>query len=214
MKIDKNIYDYCAQYSQPDENILSELIDYTYREKEAPNMISGNMVGNLLCILAKSIAAKKILDVGMFTGYSALSMALATKDDAIITCLDKNEETSKKAKFFFKKAKIDNKINLILAPALETLNKLVDEKQDFDLIFIDADKENYIKYYELAFQLITQKGLILIDNVLWKGEVVDINKNDRMTKIIRDFNSHIKNDKRIEKVILPIGDGVTVCWKL
>ena len=124
------------------------------------------------------------------------------------------KKRQKKLNFFFKKAKIDNKINLILAPALETLNKLVDENQDFDLIFIDADKENYIKYYELAFQLITQKGLILIDNVLWKGEVVDINKNDRMTKIIRDFNSHIKNDKRVEKVILPIGDGVTVCWKL
>jgi predicted O-methyltransferase YrrM len=109
---------------------------------------------------------------------------------------------------------MNSKINLIIAPALETLNNLVNKKKLFDLIFIDADKENYIKYYELAFRLITNKGLILIDNVLWKGDVIDDNKKDGMIKIIKEFNSHIKNDQRIEKVILPIGDGVTVCRKI
>ena len=88
------------------------------------------------------------------------------------------------------------------------------KKKNFDLIFIDADKENYIKYYDLAFKLISSNGLILIDNVLWKGDVIDENKNDTMTNIIRDFNTHIKNDDKIEKTILPIGDGVTICRKL
>jgi len=165
-------------------------------------------------LLIKINNAKKILEVGTFTGYSALSMALAIKDDGLVTCLDKNIQTSEKAKYFFNKAKMDNKINLIIAPALETLNNLVNEKKLFDLIFIDADKENYIKYYELAFRLITNKGLILIDNVLWKGDVIDDNKKDGMIKIIKEFNSHIKNDQRIEKIILPIGDGVTVCRKI
>ena len=214
IKIDENLESYISNNSYELHPVQKEIIKYNNSLGDIKrNQISVTQA-YFMQLIIKINNIKKILEVGTFTGYSALSMALATNDDAIITCLDTNEETSKKAIFFFKKAKIDNKINLILAPALETLNKLVDEKQDFDLIFIDADKENYIKYYELAFQLITQKGLILIDNVLWKGEVVDINKNDRMTKIIRDFNSHIKNDKRVEKVILPIGDGVTVCWKL
>ncbi len=141
-------------------------------------------------------------------------MTLATKEGGLVTCLDNNEKTSEKAKYFFNKAKMNSKINLIIAPALETLNNLVNEKKFFDLIFIDADKENYIKYYELAFRLITNEGLILIDNVLWKGDVIDDNKKDGMINIIKEFNSHIKNDQRIEKIILPIGDGITICRKI
>ena len=140
-------------------------------------------------------------------------MALAL-GDGFITCLDKNLKTSEVAINFFKKANVDKKINLIVGEAIVSLINLLNENKKFDLIFIDADKENYIKYYDLCFNLISNKGLILIDNVLWKGEVIDKNKNDRMTNIIRDFNTYIKNDDRIEKTILPIGDGLTICRKI
>ena len=157
---------------------------------------------------------KNILEVGTFTGYSALSMGLAIPKDGNITCLDINKETSESARIFFKKANLDKKIKIILAPAAKTLSKLKDEKKTFDMIFIDADKENYINYYNLSLELVKNNGFILIDNVLWKGDVADSNKNDRLTNIIREFNSFIKKDDRVEKTILPLGDGVTVCRKI
>ena len=156
---------------------------------------------------------KNILEIGTFTGYSALSMGLVLPKDGKITCLDINKETSQIAKNFFKKANLDNKIKITLGPAMDNLTKLRKEKIKFDMIFIDADKENYKNYYNLALELIPNNGFILIDNVLWKGEVADPSKNDQLTKIIREFNSFIKKDDRVEKTILPLGDGMTICRK-
>jgi predicted O-methyltransferase YrrM len=212
--IDENLENYISKNSYDLHPIQKEIIEHNNSLGDIKRMQISVTQAYFMQLLIKINNAKKILEVGTFTGYSALSMALAIKDDGLVTCLDKNIQTSEKAKYFFNKAKMDNKINLIIAPALETLNNLVNEKKLFDLIFIDADKENYIKYYELAFRLVTNKGLILIDNVLWKGDVIDDNKKDGMINIIKEFNSHIKNDQRIEKVILPIGDGVTVCRKI
>jgi len=212
--IDENLENYISKNSYDLHPIQKEIIEHNNSLGDIKRMQISVTQAYFMQLLIKIINAKKILEVGTFTGYSALSMALAIKDDGLVTCLDKNIQTSEKAKYFFNKAKMDNKINLIIAPALETLNNLVNEKKLFDLIFIDADKENYIKYYELAFRLVTRKGLILIDNVLWKGDVIDDNKKDGMINIIKEFNSHIKNDQRIEKVILPISDGVTVCRKI
>ena len=157
---------------------------------------------------------KNILEVGTFTGYSALYMGLAIPKDGNITCLDINKETSESARIFFKKANLDKKIKIILAPAAKTLSKLKDEKKTFDMIFIDADKENYINYYNLSLELVKNNGFIFIDNVLWKGDVADPQKNERLTNIIREFNSFIKKDDRVEKTILPLGDGVTICRKI
>ena len=157
---------------------------------------------------------KNILEVGTFTGYSALSMGLAIPKDGNITCLDINKETSESARIFFKKANLDKKIKIILAPAAKTLSKLKDEKKTFDMIFIDADKENYINYYNSSLELVKNNGFIFIDNVLWKGDVADPQKNERLTNIIREFNSFIKKDDRVEKTILPLGDGVTICRKI
>jgi predicted O-methyltransferase YrrM len=167
-----------------------------------------------LQLLIKSNDIKNILEIGTFTGYSALSMALATTTEGNVICLDINKETSEKAESFFKKANLENKIKVILGPALDTLGRLKEEKKIFDLVFIDADKENYKEYYDLSMNLIKKKGFILIDNVLWHGDVADPVKNDRFTNIIREFNSLIKNDDRVEKTILPLGDGVTVCRKI
>ena len=157
---------------------------------------------------------KNILEVGTFTGYSALSMGLSIPKDGRIICLDINKETSEVAKTFFKKAKLDKKIQIILGSATNTLKKLKDDKKMFDMIFIDADKENYKTYYNLSLDLIKRNGFILIDNVLWHGNVADLNKIDRLTSIIREFNSFIKKDNRVEKTILPLGDGVTICRKI
>jgi len=165
-------------------------------------------------LFIKTNNIKNILEIGTFTGYSALSMGLAIPKDGNITCLDINKETSEAAKNFFKKANLDKKVKIILGPAMNTLKKLKDDKKIFDMIFIDADKENYKNYYNLSLELVKNNGFILIDNVLWKGDVTDPNKNDRLTNIIREFNSFIKKDDRVEKTILPLGDGVTVCRKI
>ena len=139
-------------------------------------------------------------------------MALALPDEGSIVALDKNEETNKIARNFFKKANQDNKIKTIIKPALESLMSIKNQK--FDLIFIDADKMNYKKYYEISLDLLNKEGLLIIDNVLWHGEVVNKDVNDKFTKSIRDLNTFISKDKRIEKVMVPFGDGMTICRKL
>ena len=213
IKIDEAIEDYISNNSYELHPVQKEIINHNKNLGDIKRMQISITQGYFMQLLIKINNLKQILEIGTFTGYSALSMALAN-EDAFITCLDKNEKTSQVAINFFNKAKVEKKINLIVGEAIESLNNLINENKKFDLVFIDADKENYINYYNLCFKLISNNGLILIDNVLWKGDVKDKNKNDKMTNIIREFNSYIKNDNRIEKTILPIGDGVTICRKV
>ena len=213
IKIDEALENYISKNSYELHPVQKEIINHNNNLGDIKRMQISVTQAYFMQLLIKINKVKQILEIGTFTGYSALSMALAI-DDGFITCLDKNEKTSEVANNFFKKANVEKKINLIVGTAIDSLNNLINENKNFDLIFIDADKENYIKYYDLAFKLISSNGLILIDNVLWKGDVIDENKNDTMTNIIRDFNTHIKNDDKIEKTILPIGDGVTICRKL
>jgi caffeoyl-CoA O-methyltransferase len=167
-----------------------------------------------LKLIIKISNSKKILEVGTFTGLSALSMALALPNDGSIIALDKNTETNKIAINFFKKANQEKKIKTIIKLALESIEELKKENSVFDIVFIDADKDNYRKYYDSTLELTKKNGLIIIDNVLWHGEVADKNNNKKYTNIIRDFNEHVKNDRRTEQVIIPLGDGFTVCRKL
>ena len=141
-------------------------------------------------------------------------MSLSLPSDGKLVTLDKDIERNKIACNFFKKAKQESKIMTIIGPALESISNLKKEKQKFDLVFIDADKENYKNYYNQSLDLIEKNGLIIVDNVLWHGEVVDVKKQDNLTTIIRDFNSYINQDKRTENIIIPVGDGLTVCRKL
>ena len=141
-------------------------------------------------------------------------MSLALPDEGSITTLDKNLETNKVALDFFNKANQNKKIKTIVKPALDSLNDIKKKNIFFDIAFIDADKTNYTNYYESVIQLIKKDGLIIIDNVLWHGEVADENNNEKFTNIIREFNTYVKNDNRVEQIILPIGDGLTVCRKL
>ena len=214
IKIDESLEKYISDNSYDLHPVQKEIIEYNNSLGEIKKMQISVTQAYFMQLMIKITNVKKILEIGTFTGYSALSMALAMDADGLITCLDKNKETSDTANNFFKKANVSNKIDLLIGSAVENLNILIKQNKSFDLIFIDADKENYIKYYDLAYQLLSTNGLILIDNVLWKGEIINNNKNDKITNIIKDFNKYIKNDNRIDKTILPIGDGVTICRKL
>ena len=214
LTVNKKIEEYINNNSIKLHPVQKEIIVHNEGLGDIKRMQISISQCHFLHLLIKSSKIKKILEIGTFTGLSTLSMSLALPDDGSVIALDKNQETSNIAVNFFKKATQDNKIKLIIAPALESLKNLNDNKKKFDLIFIDADKENYKNYLNHSVDLIEKDGLILIDNVLWHGEVVDDNKQDKLTVCIREFNSYVNNDKRVENLIIPIGDGLTVCRKL
>ena len=214
LTVNKEIEEYINNNSIELHPVQKEIITYNEELGDIKRMQISISQCHFLYLLIKSSKIKKILEIGTFTGLSTLSMSLALPEDGSVIALDKNQETSKTAVNFFKKADQENKIKLIIAPALESLNNLNEQKQKFDLVFIDADKENYINYFNHSVDLIDKDGLILIDNVLWHGEVVDNNKQDRLTVSIREFNNYVNEDKRVENLIIPIGDGLTVCRKL
>ena len=164
---------------------------------------------HFLHLIIKISNIKNVLEIGTFTGLSALSIALALPDDGKLTALDKDKETNKIAVSFFKKANQDKKIQTIVKPALDSLDEL--KKQKYDMVFIDADKLNYKQYYEKSLKLIKKGGLIIIDNVLWHGEVADEDNMDKFTLNIRELNEHVSTDERVEQIIIPLGDGMTVC---
>ena len=207
-----NLEKYIIDHSDDLTEIQKEILDYNSSLGEQKKLQISISQAQFLQTLIKISNIKKVLEIGSFTGFSALSMALALPKDGSLISLDKNSEFSKKAKTFYDKAN-ENKIKQIIKPALESLKILENSKQKFDLIFIDADKENYLNYYEKCIKMIDQNGLIIVDNVLWHGEVADKSKNDKFTNIIRDFNNHIKKDERVKKNIIPVGDGLTICIK-
>ena len=171
--------------------------------------------GQFMAILTKLIGAKKVLEIGVFTGYSSLSVALALPDDGKLIACDVNESWTSIARRYWQQAKVDHKIDLRLAPAVETLAGLVatGEGSTFDMVFIDADKENYAAYYESSLTLLRQGGLMLIDNVLWHGRVVDAADNERSVIAIRQLNAMVRDDDRVDISLVPIGDGITLARK-
>ena len=207
-----NLEKYIIDHSETLSDVQNEIIQHNISLGDQQRLQISISQAQFLQTLIKVSNVKKILEIGSFTGFSALSMAMALPTDGILISLDKNPKFSNKAKYFYDKAK-EKKIKQIIKPAIESLKELKDTKKLFDLIFIDADKENYLNYYESCMDLIDKKGLIVIDNVLWHGEVADDTNNDKFTNIIRDFNNHVKQDKRITKNIVPIGDGLTICIK-
>ena len=207
-----NLEKYIIDHSEYLTDIQKEILDYNLSLGDQKKLQISISQAQFLQTLIKISDIKKVLEIGSFTGFSALSMALSLPEDGFLISLDKNTEFSKKAKTFYDKANA-NKITQIIKPAIESLKDLENSKRKFDLVFIDADKENYVNYYEKSIELIDKNGLIIIDNVLWHGEVADKSKNDKFTKIIKDFNKHIKDDNRVTKNILPIGDGLTICIK-
>ena len=214
LDINNKIHNYIQDLSKTLHPVQSEIISYNESLGDIKRMQIAVSQCHFLELIIKISKAKKILEIGTFTGLSTLSMSLGLPDDGSLIALDKNAETNSKAQSFFKKANQDKKIKTIVKPALETLEEFKKDNLIFDIIFIDADKNNYINYYDKVIQMTKSGGLIIIDNVLWHGEVADAENNEKFTKIIRDFNTYVKNDKRTEQVILPLGDGLTICSKL
>ena len=214
LDINIKIQNYIQDLSKELHPVQSEIISYNETLGNIKRMQIAVSQCHFLELITKISNAKKILEIGTFTGLSTLSMALGLPDDGNLITLDKNIETNLKAQSFFKKANQDNKIKTIVKPALETLEEFTNDNLIFDIIFIDADKNNYKNYYNKVIQMTKQGGLIIIDNVLWHGEVADEENNKKFTNIIRDFNTYVKNDKRTEQIILPLGDGLTICSKL
>ena len=214
LEITAALEEYIEKFSYSLHPIQKEIITYNKSLGDVKRMQIAISQCYFLELLIKVSNSKKILEVGTFTGLSALSMSLALPDDGQLIALDKNIETNKIATDFFKKANQDKKIRTIVKPALETLEELKNDNLMFDIIFIDADKENYKNYYDKVLQMTKLHGLIIIDNVLWHGEVADKENNGKFTKIIRDFNTYVNDDKRTKQIILPLGDGLTICSKL
>ena len=209
LEITEKLQNYINNFGLTLNPIQQEIINYNNTLGEIKRMQINPSQCYFLHLIIKISNIKNVLEIGTFTGLSALSIALALPNDGKLIALDKNEETNKIALSYFKKANQDHKIKTIIKPALESLDEL--ENNKFDMIFIDADKLNYKEYYERSLKLIDKGGLIIIDNVLWHGEVADEDNRDKFTVYIREFNAHVSNDKRVEQIIVPLGDGMTVC---
>ena len=209
IRITEKLEKYINNFSLQLNPIQQEIIDYNNTLGDVKRMQVATSQCHFLHLIIKTSNIKNVLEIGTFTGLSALSIALALPDDGKLTALDKDKETNKMAVNFFKKAKQDNKIQTIVKPALDSLEELKNQK--FDMVFIDADKMNYKEYYERSLSLLNKGGLVIVDNVLWHGEVADVDHLDKFTVNIRDFNTYVANDKRVEQIIVPLGDGMTVC---
>ena len=209
LKINDKLQQYIDNFSLKLNPIQQEIIDHNNTLGDIKRMQVATSQCHFLHLIIKTSNIKNVLEIGTFTGLSALSISLALPNDGKLIALDKNEETNKVALNFFKKANQDHKIETKIKPALESLNELKNTK--FDMVFIDADKMNYKEYYERSLKLVDKGGLIIIDNVLWHGEVADKDNLDKYTVNIREFNSYVSNDKRVEQIIVPLGDGMTVC---
>ncbi len=214
LALTKEIENYISNHSLELTTVQKEIISYNNSLGDIKRMQISISQCHFLHLIIKIANIKKILEIGTFTGLSGLTMSLSLPSDGELITLDKNKERNKIASSFFKKAKQENKIKGIIGLALESINDLKEKGKKFDLVFIDADKENYKNYYNQSLDLIEKNGLIVVDNVLWRGEVVDVKKKDKLTSVIREFNTYVNRDKRTENLIIPVGDGLTVCRKL
>ena len=209
LEITEKLKNYINDFGLKLHPVQQEIIDHNNSLGDIKRMQIDPSQCFFLHLIIKISNIKNVLEIGTFTGLSALSISLALPDGGKLIALDKNEEINKVAKSFFKKANQDHKIKTIIKPALESLEELKNDK--FDMVFIDADKMNYKIYYEKSLKLINKNGLIIIDNVLWHGEVADKKNLDKYTVNIREFNAYVSKDNRVEQIIIPLGDGMTVC---
>ena len=209
------VQEYAERFSSPEDALLKEIADFTYKNHPESQMLSGHLQGKFLEMASTMIRPRRILEIGTFTGYSALWVAQGLPADGRIIACDVSEEYTAVAKRYWKEAGVDQKIDLRLRPALETLDALIKEGQSgtFDFAFIDADKTNYQNYYERCLQLLRAGGVIAIDNTIWSGKVADRNANDEDTVAIRQLNQELHRDERVSLSMLTVGDGLTLAMK-
>jgi len=212
IQIDQNLIDYIFSHSKNLHPIQKKLLKYNESLGHIKRLQISILQANFIQFLININNYKSCLEIGTFTGYSTLSMALALPTDGYVYAIDKDKKTNEIAVKFFKEAKVNDKIKTEVNNGIEAIKLLTKNKKKFDLILIDADKESYIDYFNRSLKLLKKNGLILIDNTLWKGEVSNLKATDKLTMKLKQFNNHVKKTK-INKYILPIGDGFTVCWK-
>ncbi|MFB8789637.1 MAG: class I SAM-dependent methyltransferase [Potamolinea sp.] len=212
--LDERLYDYLLSVSLREPEILRQLREETANHPMGRMQIAPDQ-GQFMALLVQLIGAKKVLEIGVFTGYSSLVVALSLPSDGKIIACDISAEDTNIARRYWEKAGVADKIELRLAPALQTLDELIAsvEINSFDFVFIDADKRNYPEYYERALQLVRIGGLIAIDNVLWSGKVADPQVEDNQTQAIRNFNEKLHQDERVTLSLVPIADGLTLALK-
>ena len=206
--LDAELNLYIENHSEKEPEILADLNRRTYIEVLNPRMLAGHLQGRVLSMLTHMIKPKRVLEIGTYTGYSALCLAEGLSSEGKIITIDKNEELETLQNKYFEKSVFRNKITQFVGNAIEII-PTIDEK--FDLVFIDADKSNYINYFHLIIDKMNSGGIILSDNVLWSGKVVEkLDPKDQDTKALLEYNSLLNSDKRIETVLLPIRDGLTI----
>ena len=209
--VNNKIEDYIRKNSSKEPEILKDLNKETYLKVLNPRMLSGHIQGRFLSIITKLIKPKKILEIGTYTGYSAICMAEGLVENGIIHTIDINEELVSIQNKYFKKSKCNNSITQHVGDARNIIKNI---NEEFDVVFLDADKENYIEYYELVIEKVKKGGLIIADNVLWTGKVVEPDKDDdELTQYLIDFNKMINEDDRVENIILPLRDGLNIILK-
>ena len=206
----QNIQKYISDNSQSESSILKELNRYTNSKVILPRMLSGHVQGRFLSMISKLVNPEIIVEVGAYTGYSCLCLAEGLKKNGKIITIEKDEEFASIAKKFFERSKYKEKISLVIEDATKAIENI---SEKIDLAFIDADKVNYTKYYDMLFPKLKIGGLILVDNVLWSGKVTE-EVIDNETQSIKNFNTKVKNDERVENLIVGIRDGIMVCQKI
>ena len=209
--ITKELSDYCESNTSPETDILAQLNRETHLKVVSPRMLSGHLQGRFLSFISKLQQPKLILEIGTYTGYSALCLAEGLAENGKLISIDVNEETSAFAKLFIEKTEYENKIDLVLADAKDYIPTI---KESIDLVFIDADKKNYINYYHLVIDKLNKGGLIIADNVLWSGKItMPESTMDKETIALHQFNQFVQQDNRVENMLLPIRDGLMVVRK-
>jgi caffeoyl-CoA O-methyltransferase len=207
--VDPTVEQYAEEHSSPEQELFQRLAAETREKSSAPQMMVGLLEGRFLGLLVRTLRARRVLELGTFTGYSSISMALALPPDGrVITC-DVNEETTEIARRYAEEAGVADRIDYRLGPALETIEGLEGE---FDLVFIDADKPNYVNYYEATLPRLARGGLMVLDNTLWSGRVADPAEKDENVEAIRSINKRVLDDPRVDNVLLTVRDGMNLVW--
>ena len=209
MPHDDRALEYAREHSSTTSPLLREVTEATHRELELPQMLSGVLDGGLLMALVHATGARLVLEIGTFSGYSSLAMASALAPDGRVVTCEIDEKAAAMARRHFDASPLGGRIDLRLGPALDTLGTL---EGPFDLVFIDADKTGYLGYYEAVLPKLAAHGVIVVDNTLWGGRVLDPSEDSESTQAIRAFNDHVLADARTDCVLLPVGDGMTVIW--
>lgn len=202
---------YVEDHSEPESDLLQKINRETHLHVLKPRMLSGHLQGRVLSMISHMIQPKRILEIGTYTGYAALCMAEGLQLDGRLVTVDSNEELSHRTKAYFNQSNYSNQIEMKVGEAKAIIPTL---EEQWDLVFIDADKKNYGVYFDLVIDKVNPRGFIIADNVLWSGKVLDKSKNDTDTTAIRDFNMQVHNDSRVQNVLFPIRDGLMILRKI